>query len=438
MKKYKLSKYNVFRQFDDDTYIACNLVEKIFFGLDSKKYYLLINNSTNLEKVREINSHLFSAMQKLGIIVDGDINETNKIILSHREQVYNNNTYRMTIMPTLDCNFNCWYCYEEHPKGKMSILIQKAIIKLVTNILDENNPRLFSLDWFGGEPLLYFNDLVYPISLKIKRECEKRNILFANGITTNGALIVKEMCKKLNKIKMESYQITLDGAETFHNQVKKSQTQFSEYQNILNIIQYLCDAINNLKLLVRINYTPKNIDSLDKIIDDIPQNIRDKITITFQQVWQTQNESLNQKIKSVIEKFILAGFKVDKPNICNAFHKCYADVKNQVVISPNGNVFKCTARDFINEVPDGILNANGTIEWNSSYYNRLCKTTIEYERCIDCNLLPACWGPCSQKLMEYQVGEFDKICNYSGVETTITTMMNDFYITQILCKNDEN
>lgn len=92
MKKYKLSKYNVFRQFDDDTYIACNLVEKIFFGLDSKKYYLLINNSTNLEKVREINSHLFSAMQKLGIIVDGDINETNKIILSHREQVYNNNT----------------------------------------------------------------------------------------------------------------------------------------------------------------------------------------------------------------------------------------------------------------------------------------------------------------------------------------------------------
>lgn len=163
MKKYKLSKYNVFRQFDDDTYIACNLVEKIFFGLDSKKYYLLINNSTNLEKVREINSHLFSAMQKLGIIVDGDINETNKIILSHREQVYNNNTYRMTIMPTLDCNFNCWYCYEEHPKGKMSILIQKAIIKLVTNILDENNLGLFSLDWFGGEPLLYFNDLVYPI-----------------------------------------------------------------------------------------------------------------------------------------------------------------------------------------------------------------------------------------------------------------------------------
>lgn len=33
MKKYKLSKYNVFRQFDDDTYIACNLVEKIFFSV---------------------------------------------------------------------------------------------------------------------------------------------------------------------------------------------------------------------------------------------------------------------------------------------------------------------------------------------------------------------------------------------------------------------
>ena len=63
MKKYKLSKYNVFKQFDNDTYIACNLVEKIIFGLDSTKYKLLIDNADNLEFVCETNNNFFSAMQ---------------------------------------------------------------------------------------------------------------------------------------------------------------------------------------------------------------------------------------------------------------------------------------------------------------------------------------------------------------------------------------
>ena len=31
MSDYKLSKYNFFKQFDDNTYVCCNLVEKVFF-----------------------------------------------------------------------------------------------------------------------------------------------------------------------------------------------------------------------------------------------------------------------------------------------------------------------------------------------------------------------------------------------------------------------
>ncbi|MDR2980072.1 MAG: 4Fe-4S cluster-binding domain-containing protein [Bacteroidales bacterium] len=371
-------------------------------------------------------------MLKLGVIVNAEIDEINRIILIHRKQIYNNQMYRITVMPTLDCNFNCWYCYEEHSKEKMSGSIQKAILKHIRQVLDENNLKLLSLDWFGGEPLLYFNDVVYSLSSKIKRECEKHSVSFTNGITTNGALITNDMLKKLNSIALFSYQITLDGHELHHNQVKKTSLSHNEYRNILNVLFNLCESIEKLTLLVRINYSPKNIDNIHKIIDDIPIKYRDKMSISFQQVWQTQHESLDLKIKSIIEKFIAAGFRIEKPNIENAFHKCYADVINQVVITPNGDVFKCTARDFINHKPDGILQNDGSIEWHAPYYNRLSKTTIEYEKCYDCKVLPACWGPCSQKLLEYQKGDFEKICNINGVEKTIENMMADFYETRII------
>jgi len=433
MKKYKLSKYNYFKQFDETTIIACNLVNKVFFGLEISKYYLIIDNSSNLLMLKEINPNLFSALFKLGVIIDSEINEKNKIILKHREQVYNNPLYRLTILPTMDCNFKCWYCYEEHSNDSMSKKMQNNILKYIKQNLIEKQIKLLSLDWFGGEPLLVFEDILYPLSLKIKNLCKKNNINFINGITTNGSLIKSEMITKMNEINLNSFQITLDGHEKDHNQVKKSKiSKGNEYQNILKIIFDLCDNIFDLKLLIRINYSPKNIIELNKIIEDIPISYRNKFSIAFQQVWQTQDNPLDNEIQTIIKDFIESGFIVDKPNIDNSFYKCYADVTNQVVISPNGKIFKCTARDFANNQADGQMNNDGSIEWYSSYYDRQSKTTIEYEKCIDCNLLPACWGPCSQKLLEYKEGDFEKICNYLGVEKTIENCMNDFYINRVL------
>ena len=63
----------------------------------------------------------------------------------------------------------------------------------------------------------------------------------------------------------------------------------------------------------------------------------------------------------------------------------------------------------------------------------MSKTTIEYEKCIDCQYLPACWGPCSQKCIEYKDGDFDKICNIEGIKKTIDESLESF--TKKLNKN---
>ncbi|MDR1793105.1 MAG: SPASM domain-containing protein [Bacteroidales bacterium] len=228
---------------------------------------------------------------------------------------------------------------------------------------------------------------------------------------------------------MTSFQITLDGNETFHNRIKhqKVQNERNEYKLLLNNIFEIFDTVKNLCFLLRINYTKANLSSICDIMNDIPDKYKEKIIFSFQQVWQTQEIEGHIPADEVINRFIANGFKVSKPHLEPFFYRCYADVLGQIVVAPNGNIFKCTARDFENQPPDGILNKDGVIEWTDQYYRRMSKTTIEYENCLTCPVLPACWGPCSQKLLEYQKGTFDIICNVAGVKQTIYLTLTDFY-----------
>ena len=219
--KYKLSDYNYILKKDDDTFIGMNLINQIIFSLDNECYNLLIDNKEDVGRLQSINLSLFNALRKLGIIIPEKNNELEGINLRNRLSVYSTQMYRMTIIPTLECNLKCWYCYEEHKLGRMNYDVIKSVYSFVKKTIKDNNLRYFHLDWFGGEPLLCFDDIIYPVSKKIKQLCDQSNIVFFNGITTNGVLINKEMVKKILKIDLNKFQITLDGNKEQHNKVKK-------------------------------------------------------------------------------------------------------------------------------------------------------------------------------------------------------------------------
>ena len=330
-------------------------------------------------------------------------------------------------MPTLECNFNCWYCYENRIKGMMTEKTINSIIKFVKNHIKSNGIKHFQLDWFGGEPLLGFENAVYPISKKIKSLCKKNNIYFTNMITTNGFLINKEMIKKCREIGLNSFQITLDGNEEAHNKVKKDSDAENVYKKTIGNIIDLIDGLEKPHILLRINYTKQNSENITDIINDIDEDHRKKIEVSFQQVWQTEGTQKGINIESCNSEFETSGFNAPLYKLDNKHHKCYADLMSQMVINFDGKVFKCTARDFAESEPDGNLTSEGTIDWNNVINERMSRTTIENERCLDCELLPACWGPCSQKVIECKPDEFNQICNKSGIEKTVQVLMNDFY-----------
>ena len=138
------------------------------FAIDLEKYNLLLNYKSNLEGLRKENQVFYSTMVKLGIIKSTELDRAfyEDALLKRRLTVFRDPSYRLTINPTLNCNFSCWYCYETHNKKYMSNEVKQRILKLIDNIVSKQDIQYFELDWFGGEPLLY-PDIIERVSLKI-------------------------------------------------------------------------------------------------------------------------------------------------------------------------------------------------------------------------------------------------------------------------------
>jgi radical SAM protein with 4Fe4S-binding SPASM domain len=53
---------------------------------------------------------------------------------------------------------------------------------------------------------------------------------------------------------------------------------------------------------------------------------------------------------------------------------------------------------------------------------------ISYIYCKNCNLLPACMGPCSQKMVEFSPDkDFRTICQQDGVRLVLEEQVDNFY-----------
>lgn len=88
------------------------------------------------------------------------------------------------------CNMNCAYCLQ-HP------LVHKPLTREVNpEIYDflgevaQENPRTLHLQFYGGEPLLYFRTI-----REVVEEIEKRKIPMTFGIITNGRALTDEMVR---------------------------------------------------------------------------------------------------------------------------------------------------------------------------------------------------------------------------------------------------
>lgn len=352
---------------------------------------------------------LYAKMLEGGAIVENGLNEFEELLRISREADCMPEEYQLLINPTMDCNFRCWYCYETHIRGsKMDERTVENVRKHISKVVD-GNPELkvLHMSFFGGEPLIYYQKVVQPIIDHASKECQKRDIGIRISFTTNGFLVNERTIGHLAEFKDHtSFQITLDGHREQHNKTRNLSDGTGSYDKIVENIKKLAE--NGFLIVLRVNYTAENLDSTKDILADfehLPDDVRNKIRVSFHRVWQDDkvNKERDNDIDAIVDTFR------DKFSV-NASHydmdelrfPCYADKLHEAIVNYNGDVFKCTARDFLTENRCGYLKDDGEIEWENDIFARQTSAKMKKEVCKDCRILPICGGGCSQKSIETQ------------------------------------
>lgn len=410
----KRSKYNIFLE-DNNSYYIFNQLSSAFFEIDEQLFSTLQKEDSSLDPIeKEEIDFLLGG----NFLCDDDLIEENVLLQRNRIHRYSNRVARITIMPTLNCNFKCWYCYESHVESKMDEDTMASTILFIKNIIRKNKLQTLHLDWFGGEPLLYFEEVMYPVAKELLLFCKEENVNFIHGITTNGYLINLDMIQKMKEIKLTTFQITLDGSAHFHNKTRFSKTDRQTYDTIVRNIENLCREIEYVSMTLRINYTPQNLSTIDEIADSFSTDVRKKIKIMPQIVWQYKNDinSVTDNISQKLIAFSDKGYNVKNVYLPTASAvSCYVENMFQFVVNYNGDLYKCTARDFNEKNRVGKISHEGFMTPFSNYYKYFVSSYFENPECLACSLLPSCYGMCLQKKVENRIPKCPKEAAYSSL-----------------------
>lgn len=436
---YKTSKYNYFVNYKDKV-IWFNGISGSIVALNQKKAEILKILLNDLTSFKKTHPSLFEKFKDWHFITHQESNELDIIRYLNRKSVYNSQA-QITINPTRNCNFDCWYCVQPHEKSLMSDEIQNRIKQHITDLVTKKEISSLVLSWFGGEPLLGFYEVVYPISMYCKELFEENNMQLDQQITTNASLIDEAMIGKMQEINLNKFQITLDGDEKRHNKIRNINGQPS-FKTIMRNINLICKGINDPNISLRINYDEKTLDgNIKAIFDSIPQEYRKFIAINFQRVWQTtisksKHNSIQENSKRIeLQEYTnRLGFKhhlISNALTINKWAVCYVDKPNFKHIDYDGKIYKCTARDYTDKLQFGELSEDGTISWDMDKMSKMYgKSTFENEMCLKCKHLPLCKGPCSQKIYETPVEKLPNICSLKQSEVKVETFIIDLYKNQ--------
>lgn len=445
MEKYRHSRYNYAVDYNGKK-LLYNGLSGAGICMTKEEYEKIKPLMENLETFQRDYPEDFNHLLNLGYVIEDSFDEIRYIRYKNNEAVFLNRAYTIVINPTLECNFRCWYCYEDHVDGKMSDDTVEAVKKHIEHKVINHEITSLHLSWFGGEPLLYFNEIIYPISLFAKELCENYKVPFSNHVTSNAYLITDSMIEDMRAIVLNSFQITLDGSRERHDKIRNNRG-LPSYDIIMKNINLLCKNISNVNVIMRVNYDDVTLktNSAKQILEDVSPNNRSKVNINMQRVWQTyksQEENiLNEEVVDFIKEAKKAGFcgvEYIAGLSVRKYYNCYVSRYNHIEINYDGMVYKCTARGYDVDRSLGKMTSSGLIEFNEKKLScQYSKSTFDNEMCLECMYLPLCWGPCPQKLLEIGDKDLPSICFFRAFEYPISKLIIDKYEVILANKNIE-
>lgn len=118
----------------DNNVVLFNLFNDEILFVNDEINSILQENKSAVQNIKKIHPSLYEELFSKCFIVDENFDETLFLVEKWNGQETDKEVFSITIIPTLNCNMSCWYCYEQHDGMlTMSTEILGRIKKLIKN-----------------------------------------------------------------------------------------------------------------------------------------------------------------------------------------------------------------------------------------------------------------------------------------------------------------
>ena len=397
---WHVSRYNISAKVPDSKMVAiANLYKGNCAEYTPIEMYLL----SVLEELDE-NHPIIERFARRGIIANFD--ERAALETMGRGACGIPHSISLTVCPTMGCNFDCPYCFEDHRRGKMSPEVQDDVVALTTRMLDAANAKSVTVTWFGGEPLLA-PDVIESLSERLAALAKERGGTYGASIITNGYLLTQDIADMLGRCSVNSAQVTIDGLGDTHNATRRLAGGGPTFERIVSNLR---DNKLPFKVSVRHNVHEGNraeMDELEAFIKQIAEESGNDICyypapVSGSEVADERGEQVGLLCDTNASE---VGIRQEAGRFrCGRGHFCGAHSLWSVGIDDKGNLQKCwesvdkpwisfgTAHDWD---PANPLVTASKPDNLTMYLNTACP--VPDEECRECVWLPMCVGGCPNK-----------------------------------------
>lgn len=379
---YKFSIYNIY--LDETKGLVYNTITQAVSAFEDK--------ALNVEDIAEL--------LECGFVVEKSVDELAMLKKEYdcREQL--SSEFHLIIATTLDCQFRCFYCYEQHPKVYMGDEVKQSIVNLVKKQACAG--MNISIVWYGGEPMLDFHS-IRELSYRFMTICENYNVNYRASMISNGYLFNRDNISHLDSLRINSIQITLDGMKEIHEKRRPMIDGRHSFERIIeNMI--LIKQISHVQLHLRINVDKKNIDSAHNLLEycfkrglqNIDVNLGMMKAFGCDHTCGSCDSSLFS-MKEFSREFLKfrdyakkLGFvtAVEKMTLEYKVNSCTLDAPNAYVVDPYGFVYKCIS--LVGQEKYSIGNVQTVFDENAHNIHN----PFIFPMCTSCKYFPVCKGGC--------------------------------------------
>ncbi len=440
------SAYNTLFQSERFGYFLYNALSNTLMELNSHYYKKLeyLKEKINITQLG-IEDDFFSLLYEKHMIVKNG--EEERLLLEkedHRNTLsYNSTELGLTICPTLSCNFNCAYCFEDtkQHKGKME---NKTVKQLMLFVKKFKNVEKFSVTWYGGEPTLNFK-LICDISAQL----DQLDINFDNAtLITNGYLLTPSKVNLFNELHIKSIQITLDGPQEIHDKRRQLSSGHPTFKHILDNIHMLLDSSYDGDCVIRVNIDKSNMNSFKYLYAQILDEFKGKpVKVYPGRVEILNNHSSEHSTTLSVQEwsdFILQLYRENGIMPVYGLYPCLpgeglcvANSENSFIIGPEGEMYKCWENVGDEKMVMGNI-------FDEDYITRpdivaMYRVGTDLYRdpvCLDCKTLPICGGGCVNRRLHKKYYHDDSMEYCSPLRDNLETWLEEYYdsyLTANLC-----